>query len=225
MLLEVKNLNKSFKRQGRNFSPVDDLSFSMEEGEFIVVSGRSGSGKTTFLNLISRLIEADSGKILLNGKNIINLNEEESSIYRNQEIGYLVQHPTLLESLNVIENIMLPFYLIESRKGNPEEKARTILEDMDIEYLLNSQIDTLSGGELKRVALARTLINQPNLLLIDEPTSDLDEETARDMIKYLQRINKQGTAMIVVSHDKEVLALDENQLVFKDGQLLLPIVN
>lgn len=225
MLLEVENLNKSFKRQGRSFSPVDDLSFSMEEGEFIVISGRSGSGKTTFLNLISRLIEADSGKILFNGKNIINLNQDESSIYRNQEIGYLVQHPTLLESLNVIENIMLPFYLIESRKGNPEEKARTILEDMDIDYLLNSQIDTLSGGELKRVALARTLINQPDLLLIDEPTSDLDEETARDMIKYLQRINRQGIAMIVVSHDKEVLALEENQLVFKDGQLLLSIIN
>lgn len=225
MLLEVKNLSKSFKRHAGSFSPVDDLSFSMGDGELVVISGRSGSGKTTFLNLISRLIRADSGEIIFKGKNIVDLSAEESSVYRNQEIGYLVQHPTLLKSLNVIENVMFPFYLIGNREGSPVEKARTILEEMNIDYLMNSLIETLSGGELKRVALARTLINQPDLLLIDEPTSDLDEETARDMIKYLQRINKQGTAMIVVSHDKEVLALDENQLVFKDGQLLLPIVN
>lgn len=219
MLLEVKNLSKSFSRHGGSFSPVDDLSFSLEDGDFVVISGRSGSGKTTLLNLISHLIEADSGEIIFKGKNILNLSEEESSVYRNQEIGYLVQHPTLLKSLNVIENIMFPFYLIENREGSPEERAGTILEEMNIDYLMNSPIETLSGGELKRVALARTLINEPDLLLIDEPTSDLDEKTACDMIKYLQKINAQGTALIVVSHDNEVLALNEKQLAFKDGQL------
>ncbi len=218
MLLELKNLTKDFKRQSSSFSPVDQLNFQLDSDDFVIISGRSGVGKTTLFNLIARLLEPSSGDILFQGQSILNMDADQNASYRNNQLGYLVQHPTLIESLNVIENVMLPFFF-EERQGEVQERAEQLLQDLDIAYLQEADVSTLSGGELKRVALARALINQPKLLLVDEPTSDLDEESAKHMVDYLLTLNQQGTAVMIISHDHDILHLDQDHYVYSDGKM------
>lgn len=204
MLLEIKDISKQYKRDGRVFPAVKNVNLSVNKGEFIGIVGRSGSGKSTLLNLIAMLLNPTSGEILFDENNTANLPDREASLLRNTQIGYIPQGQSLLPNLTVLDNVRLPFYLAK-RDGNPNEKALELLEKFGISHLADSYPSSLSGGEMRRIAIARAVINNPKLILADEPTSDLDEENTAEIISFFKDEAKNGTAVIIVTHEADTL--------------------
>lgn len=223
-LLAIENLTKSFHRGVEQIFPVNHLNFQIEAGDFVCIMGRSGIGKTTLLNLIALFSNPDEGNILYQGQSLNHLADDEMSKYRNQEIAYLTQAPELIKTLNVYENVVLPYYIrFDENKLNDDqdlgEKAKNLLTKLGIADLIDEKVQNLSGGEKRRVALARSLINQPNILLLDEPTADLDEETANEIRKLLVALNQEGLTIIVVTHDEAFKKLNARNYRMIEGQL------
>lgn len=200
MRIDIKNINKEFKRGEKTFFAVKDVNLTITEHDFISIIGHSGSGKSTLLNLLAGLLNPTSGEILLDDKSIVGLNDKEISDFRNKKIGYILQGHSLLSNLTVLENVKLPAELIGNNK-NVDKYALELLEKAGISHLVNSYPSTLSGGEAKRVAVARALINKPAILLADEPTSDLDEENTEIIMKLFSEVSKSGTAVLMVTHN------------------------
>lgn len=219
-LLSVTNLRKEYVRAGKTFAAVDNVNFSMAEGESVSVTGRSGSGKTTFLGMVAGLISPTNGEIVLDGHSIAALSDAEASRLRNESIGYVPQGSSLLPALTALDNVRLPHYLANAnRPGDCAEKALSLLEEMGVAHLKEAYPSDMSGGEMRRVAIARALVNAPKLLVADEPTSDLDEESSREVIRLLARVNVQGTALLMVTHDLDFAAVAKRTLTMSAGKL------
>lgn len=217
-LINVNNLSKSFRRGERDFFAIDNVSFDVKEKDFINIIGKSGSGKTTLLTLLSAIIEPTSGDILVEGKNLSDVDDEEKSGYRNEFIGYVPQSLGTLPTLNVLDNVRLP-YFFKNREGDGVERARMLLDMCGILDLENDFCKNLSGGELKRVLIARALMNEPKILIADEPTSDLDSKTTIEIMNMLKEINEKGTTIIIVTHDNDLLKYGSRLLEMTDGKL------
>lgn len=217
-LINVNNLSKSFRRGERDFFAIDNVSFDVNEKDFINIIGKSGSGKTTLLTLLSAIIEPTSGDIFVEGKNLSKMDDEEKSGYRNEFIGYVPQSLGTLPTLNVLDNVRLP-YFFKKREGNRVERARMLLDMCGILDLENDFCKNLSGGELKRVLIARALMNEPKILIADEPTSDLDSKTTIEIMNMLKEINEKGTTIIIVTHDNDLLKYGSRLLEMTDGKL------
>lgn len=217
-LINVNNLSKSFRRGERDFFAIDNVSFDVNEKDFINIIGKSGSGKTTLLTLLSAIIEPTSGDIFVEGKNLSEMDDEEKSGYRNEFIGYVPQSLGTLPTLNVLDNVRLP-YFFKKREGNGVERARMLLDMCGILDLENDFCKNLSGGELKRVLIARALMNEPKILIADEPTSDLDSKTTIEIMNMLKEINEKGTTIIIVTHDNDLLKYGSRLLEMTDGKL------
>lgn len=217
-LINVNNLSKSFRRGERDFFAIDNVSFDVNEKDFINIIGKSGSGKTTLLTLLSAIIEPTSGDIFVEGKNLSKMDDEEKSGYRNEFIGYVPQSLGTLPTLNVLDNVRLP-YFFKKREGNGIERARMLLDMCGILDLENDFCKNLSGGELKRVLIARALMNEPKILIADEPTSDLDSKTTIEIMNMLKEINEKGTTIITVTHDNDLLKYGSRLLEMTDGKL------
>ena len=217
-LINVNNLSKSFRRGERDFFAIDNVSFDVNEKDFINIIGKSGSGKTTLLTLLSAIIEPTSGDIFVEGKNLSKMDDEEKSGYRNEFIGYVPQSLGTLPTLNVLDNVGLP-YFFKKREGNGVERARMLLDMCGILDLENDFCKNLSGGELRRVLIARALMNEPKILIADEPTSDLDSKTTIEIMNMLKEINEKGTTIIIVTHDNDLLKYGSRLLEMTDGKL------
>ena len=217
-LINVNNLSKSFRRGERDFFAIDNVSFDVKEKDFINIIGKSGSGKSTLLTLLSAIIKPTSGDILVEGKNLSAMDDEEKSGYRNEFIGYVPQSLGTLPTLNVLDNVRLP-YFFKKREGNGVERARMLLDMCGILDLENDFCKNLSGGELKRVLIARALMNEPKILIADEPTSDLDSKTTIEIMNMLKEINEKGTTIIIVTHDNDLLKYGSRLLEMTDGKL------
>ena len=217
-LINVNNLSKSFRRGERDFFAIDNVSFDVNEKDFINIIGKSGSGKTTLLTLLSAIIEPTSGDIFVEGKNLSKMDDEEKSGYRNEFIGYVPQSLGTLPTLNVLDNVRLPHFF-KKREGNGVERARMLLDMCGILDLENDFCKNLSGGELKRVLIARALMNEPKILIADEPTSDLDSKTTIEIMNMLKEINEKGTTIIIVTHDNDLLKYGSRLLEMTDGKL------
>lgn len=204
MLLQAKNVSRSFKRGDNTFFAVKDADFYIEDSDCVFIVGRSGSGKTTFLNLISGLLEPTSGTVLFQDRDITAMNDTEKSFYRNESIGFVPQSLGALPNLSVLDNVRVPFFLFD-RDGDTEGRALSLLEMMGIAHLKDELPSNLSGGEAKRMLIARALMNAPKLLIADEPTANLDAETATEVMKVIQDINRLGTAVLIVTHDTNIL--------------------
>lgn len=200
MLLEVKSLCRQYLREGKPFMAVDNASFNIDKGQFVSIIGASGSGKSTLLNMIAGIITPTSGDILLEGGSILGLGDREISSVRNGKIGFVPQGQTSLGNLTVLDNVCLPFYF-EPRSGDPAARAMELLEKVGIGHLAYAYPRELSGGEQRRVAVARALINGPQLLLLDEPTSDLDPKTTAGILEMTADIARGGTAVLMVTHE------------------------
>ena len=218
MLLEVKHLRKVFKRGNSSFSAIKEIDFELSSGEFISIIGRSGSGKSTFLNLVTGLLKPTQGEIIVEGKNIMHLSDDELSFLRNDQIGYIPQGQSTLANLTVLDNVRAPFYFFQ-REGDGTKKALELLAQLRIEHLLEEYPSSLSGGELRRVAIARALINEPKLLIADEPTSDLDEQNTREIMTLFRKIADTGTAVLLVTHELDTTSYGDDIYVMKDGIL------
>lgn len=218
-MLEVKNITKVYKRANLPFKAVNDISLKIERGDFIHIIGRSGSGKSTLLNIIATLLNTDEGELFLEGKNYKNLNDDEKSKFRNENIGFIPQSPSLLSYLNVLENVMLPYDLYD-REGDSEARAMYFLKELAIEHLAKSYPKELSGGELKKVTIARALMNEPKILIADEPTSDLDIENTKEVMELLSKINEKGTTLLVVTHELDTLKYGKKVFTMSEGILM-----
>ena len=217
-LLTAANLRREYTRGRERFAAVDNVSLSIAKGEFVCIMGRSGSGKTTLISMLAGLISPTDGSIALNGVDMAGLDDEALSRLRNAVIGYIPQGNSLLPNLTALDNCRLPFYLGD-RPGDCAEKAMALLEAMGIAHLADAYSAGMSGGELRRVAIARALINSPALLIADEPTSDLDVETAAEIMRLLLDVNKQGAALLIVTHDPELAKFAARTLPMAKGKL------
>ena len=204
MLLQTKNLSRTFIRNRTDFFAVRDADFSINISDFVFIVGRSGSGKTTLLNLISGILEPTSGTVLFENNDITMMNDTEKSYYRNESIGFVPQSLGALPNLSVLDNVRVPFFLFK-RDGDTEGRALSLLEVMGIAHLKDEMPKNLSGGEAKRMLIARALMNAPKLLIADEPTANLDAETAAGVMQAIKDINKLGTAVLIVTHDSNIL--------------------
>jgi len=218
MLLETKKLIKEYKRGASSFKAVDNVDLSISTGDFVSIIGRSGSGKSTLLNMIARLIKPTTGSIEFEGQNILSKKDEATSLYRNSKVGYIPQGYSTLSNLTVLDNVRLPFFFFK-REGDATEKALGLLEKVGISHLAQSYPKELSGGELRRVSIARALINNPAILLADEPTSDLDTQTTTDIMKLFEQISQNGTAILMVTHELDTVDYGNSVYVMASGVL------
>jgi len=219
-LLELRELTKEYKRGNRAFNAVNGVNVSVERGDFISITGRSGSGKSTLLNMSAGLLKPTAGTVLFDGQDIFSLTDISISRIRNEKIGFVPQGQSLLSNFTVLENVCIPWFLFK-REGEPEERAFSLLEKTGIEHLAASYPKELSGGEMRRVAIARALINNPALLIADEPTGDLDAETTADIMRLLSAIAKEGTAVLIVTHELDTLSYGNKVYSMNGGKLSL----
>ena len=217
-MLEIKNISKAYNRQGKNFFAVKDINLNILDADFVHIIGRSGSGKSTLLNIVAGLLSADKGTLSLDGTNYLELNDEEKSKFRNKNIGFIPQSPALLGYLNILENIRLPYDMYE-KDGDSEGKARYFLNELGLEHLAKSYPKELSGGELRRIIIARALMTEPRILIADEPTSDLDIEATKEVMDLLKKINEKGTSILIVTHELETLKYGKKVYTMSEGVL------
>ena len=204
MILKAEKLSKEFIRESRGtnrFPAVKETDMAISSGELIVIMGRSGSGKTTLLNMLAGLLTPTSGRVLLDGTDIYTLGDRELSKLRNRNIGYIPQGQTAIHSLNVLENVLLPYTLY--KESGCEQYAQELLTELDIIGLKSAMPSELSGGELRRMSIARALARRPEIVLADEPTGDLDDENTAIVFGFLKKIAADGAAVIVVTHENE----------------------
>ena len=218
MVLEVKNLCKEYMRGSQPFYAVDHVDFSMDKGDFVSIIGRSGSGKSTMLNLIAGLLDPTEGTVTISGKCLTGMNDEELSSVRNTVLGYVPQGQTILSNLSVLDNVRLPFYF-SKREGESTARAMELLEHVGIGHLAESLPKELSGGEMRRVAIARALMCSHELLVLDEPTGDLDPETTAEIMELLQKIAAEGTAVLMVTHELDTTTYGNRTYVMDRGRL------
>lgn len=221
-ILKLENVEKKYSGSVEELHIINNLSFSVEEGEFISILGRSGSGKSTLLNIMGLLDRVDGGKIFIGGQEVDKLSEEERDKIKNQMIGFVFQFHYLLPEFTALENVMLPALLNNfDKKLEMEKRAKELLEKVGLGERENHKPSQLSGGEKQRVAIARALINSPKILLADEPTGNLDEETSEMIFKILKDINKnEKQTIIVVTHSKDLAEISDKQLYLKKGVLV-----
>ena len=217
-ILELKELTKEYRRGERVFNAVNGVNLSVQRGDFISIIGRSGSGKSTLLNMSAGLLKPTGGAVLFDGQDISGLADKQISLLRNKRIGFVPQGQSLLANFTVLENVCVPWFLFK-RAGEPEERALVLLEKTGIAHLAASYPKELSGGEMRRVAIARSLINAPELLIADEPTGDLDAETTADIMKLLHDIAQEGTAVLIVTHELDTLSYGNKTYSMNSGNL------
>lgn len=218
-VLKIKNLNKTY--EGKiSFQALTNVSFDVEEGEFIGIMGPSGSGKTTLLNLISTIDEPTSGEIILNGKQPHQLKKEKLAKFRRTELGFVFQDYNLLDTLTIGENIMLPLTLEKKNQKTMDQKLQELGKKLGITPILNKRTYEVSGGQKQRAAIARAMIHQPSLLLADEPTGNLDSKSSKDVMEMMELMNeRERTTMLMVTHDPQAASYCHRVIFIKDGKL------
>ena len=202
-MIKLENISKSFNKNKNPLIIFNELNFEIQTGKFVSILGRSGSGKTTILNIIGGILKADSGNVYVNDINISNMTDDELADYRNQKIGFVFQKYLLEPSLTVIDNVVMPLVIRGTNRLEREEKAREVLSFLDLEDKINEKVENLSGGEQQRVSIARALIGDPDIILADEPTGNLDYERGQEVLDYLKKISLNGKSIILVTHSKE----------------------
>ena len=218
IILQAKNIDKSFSNGKTKLSVLKDFSLDVDVGQIITIMGQSGSGKTTALNILGTLDQADSGELTINGTQVHDMNEAELSTIRNRDIGFVFQFHHLLPEFSAIENILMPTWI----KGADDRKDRALdlIEKMGLSERKDHFPSQLSGGERSRVAVARALMNKPKLVLADEPTGNLDEKNANKLIDLLVKINKDfRQAIVLTTHNPKIARIGHKQFFLENGSL------
>lgn len=225
-ILSTKNLSKIYgNNEGVYVQALNNFNIDIKEGEFVGIMGPSGSGKSTFLNILATIDSPTSGEVIIDGENPYLLSEDELAIYRRKNLGFIFQDFNLLDTLTVKENILLPLVLEEKNKNEMEERVLEISRNLNIENILNKRTYEISGGQQQRTAAARALINNPKIILADEPTGNLDSKASFDLMESLEKINKEKNSTIVmVTHDAFAASFCERIIMIKDGENYLEIV-
>jgi len=216
-MIRAKNIHFSYDK----LNVLNGVNLDIKKGEFISIVGASGAGKSTLLNLIGTLDTIQQGSLTINNKEIINLNEIELAKIRNKEIGFIFQFHNLLNEFTALENICLPAFLNGTTKETAEKKGMELLDMLNLHHKAEKKPDELSGGEQQRVAVARSLINSPSILLADEPSGNLDSKNAAELHELLLKLNKEKSqTIIVITHSKELANLADKTFEIKDGKII-----
>ena len=220
-ILQVKNLKKVYTtRFGSNHvQALSDVSFSVEEGEYVAIMGESGSGKTTLLNILASLDKPTSGEVLLNGKNIVSIKEKEISAFRRNNLGFVFQDFNLLDTFTLKDNIFLPLVLSGKKYNEMNSLLQPLATKLGISSLLEKYTYEVSGGQKQRAAVARALITKPQLILADEPTGALDSHSSDELLQLFEDINKQGQTILMVTHSTKAASSAKRVLFIKDGRV------
>ncbi|HAK89347.1 MAG TPA: ABC transporter [Nitrospiraceae bacterium] len=205
MVIELRDVLKTYKTGGQPIKAVDNVSFQAAKGEFVAIMGHSGSGKTTLLNLMGGLARPDSGSVVIDGIDLISISDSVLSEFRNKKMSFIFQFASLIPTLTSVENIMLPSVFSRESGSNLRAAACELLEMVGLADKMNSYPSQLSGGQQRRVAIARAFINNPEIIFADEPTGDLDEDAEAEIIKLFKTMNKEkGITFIMVTHSSSI---------------------
>ena len=220
-MIELNNIDKTYNKGKSNaFQALKDVSLTIEDGEMVAIIGKSGAGKSTLMHIIGCIDDFESGTYILNGDDISTIKEGKRAKIRNKDIGIVMQDFALVEDYTAIENVMIPLYfskgkLLESKKSI----ARKALEKVGIGELASKRVNKLSGGQKQRVAIARAIVNNPSILLADEPTGALDVKTSAEIMGVFKELNEQGITVIIITHDMEVADACERVIEISDGMM------
>ncbi|MBX3043645.1 MAG: ABC transporter ATP-binding protein [Candidatus Kapabacteria bacterium] len=219
-MIILSSLEKIFQEGLASHKVLDSIDFEFEKGKIYIMFGRSGSGKSTLLNLISGIDTPSSGSIFFKGEDITKLDERGRTLYRRNNIGFIFQFFNLIPTLTVLENLLLPLELVKNLSKSDTENSMQLLSKIGLVNRANAYPDRLSGGEQQRVAIARALIHNPDVILADEPTGNLDYETGKSIVNLLDDlVRKQGKTMIMATHSRDVIGLADYILKVRDGKI------
>lgn len=220
IIISAENLWKTYQLGGQEVNALCEATFTISQGEFVAIMGPSGSGKSTLMNILGCLDTPTKGDYYLRGKLVSTLDDNELAYIRNNEIGFVFQVFNLLARATAFHNVELPLIYKGTQKKVREEKTHKALEMVEMSDRMNHRPSELSGGERQRVAIARALVNEPSLLLADEPTGNLDSQTGLEIINLFRKIHSQGNTLIVVTHEREIAENAHRIIFLKDGRIV-----
>jgi ABC-type lipoprotein export system ATPase subunit len=218
--LQLENLTKHYKQGKEAIRALDGVTLNIGNGEFVAVVGRSGSGKTTMLDMLGLLLRPTAGRLIIDGIDTSKLGDSDRARLRGTKVGFVFQEYNLLPVLNVLENVMLPLRYVKDRSDG-RKRAEDLLERVGLTDRIRHRATELSGGQQQRVAIARSMVNRPSLILLDEPTGAVDTETAAQLVTLLKSLNEQDkVTIVVVTHDLDVAKEAKRQIRLKDGKVV-----
>ena len=220
MIITVDNINKTYKNGSLELQVLKNISFKVDKGEFLAIMGSSGSGKSTMMNILGCLDNQYEGRYILDGIDISKSTENELSEIRNKKIGFIFQSFNLLPRLTALENVELPLVYSSIPKEKRHKRANELLEMVGLKDRTHHRPNELSGGQRQRVAIARALVNNPSIILADEPTGNLDSKSEEEIIEILQKLNKMGKTIVIVTHEPNIGEIAERKIIFKDGEII-----
>ncbi len=220
MIIEVKDVYKTYDTGALKFTALKGINLSIDKGEFTSIMGPSGSGKSTFMNILGCLDKMDSGVYILNNKNISNLEDNELAKIRNTEMGFVFQAFNLLPRMTILENVELPMVYAGIAKKERREKALNALERVGLSDRIIHKPTEISGGQKQRVAIARAIVNNPSVIMADEPTGNLDSKSTFEILKIFQDLNNEGSTIIMVTHEPDVAKYTKRIVRFRDGEIV-----
>ena len=216
-LIDLRNINKTYRNGDQELKVLKNINLTVEEGEFVAIMGPSGSGKSTLMNIIGMLDRPSTGEYFLENEDVANLGDKKLAKVRNNQIGFVFQQFFLLSKLNALQNVELPLIYAGVSQGSRKNLATQYLEKVDLGTRMTHLPSELSGGQKQRVAIARALVNNPSIILADEPTGALDTKTGEQIMELLMELNAEGKTIIMVTHEPEIAAYAKRQIVIRDG--------
>ena len=220
MIITVDKVNKTYKNGSLELQVLKNISFKVDKGEFLAIMGSSGSGKSTMMNILACLDSQYEGTYILDGIDISKLTENQLSEIRNKKIGFIFQSFNLLARLSALENVELPLVYSSVPKAERHKRAAELLEMVGLKDRMHHKPNELSGGQRQRVAIARALVNDPSIILADEPTGNLDSKSEEEIIEILQELNRMGKTIVIVTHEPNIGDIAQRKIVFKDGEII-----
>ncbi|MBO8476384.1 MAG: ABC transporter ATP-binding protein [Bacteroidetes bacterium] len=225
MLIQTEKLTKKFRTSEVETIAVNNLDFEVEEGQFVAIMGPSGCGKTTLLNVLGLLDTPTSGKYILNGKDVTTLGERDRTYLRRGKIGFIFQSFNLIDELTVQENIELPLTYLKIKGDERKQRVLEIMRRMEISHRAKHFPHQLSGGQQQRVAIARAVVSNPDLILADEPTGNLDSKNGVEVMNILTELNKAGTTVVMVTHNQRDAGYAHRVIDMLDGEIISTVIN
>ncbi|MBF7073051.1 ABC transporter ATP-binding protein [Glaciecola sp. MH2013] len=219
-MIEIQAIKKHFQNGEEVVTAIDDVSLVVNKNEFVAIMGSSGSGKSTLMNVLGCLDTPSSGKYLLDGQDVASLTDDQLSRIRNEHIGFIFQTFHLLPKLDVSENVKLPMRYSSVSEDEANARAERLIERVGLSHRKHHKPFEMSGGQRQRVAIARALINQPSVILADEPTGNLDSKTSNEIMDLLTELHKSGQTIVMVTHEDEIAAYAQRTIRMKDGKII-----